>query len=327
MRKLGVKWEPDYWREHNLPDGGCFGYVNGHLVLGKAHHQLIMSNFLYKGWTMEQLFMAPQAWGWFTVNPIQYYDQYFPNMDKMKDWQKESSFVLAQFTSDAGLQMDEEVQKALGAFSAMYHLPARLDTDQRVRGVVEENFATGLRGLDNMEKYFERPEHYYGPDFLGTNPHILHGVPQPPGADWDPEWNENALKPEDAPKEEIPDPSEWKPQKKTPPLTLKGDFSDYKVGDKIKVIYNSLNNIETITHINPHDVHTITEDGQEHVWSQPSSIEKVQPEGYELYGMYDVPGISTKLEYVGPNEAYWLNDELGTKYKVYDTNLIPKWVA
>lgn len=267
MRKLGVKWEPNYWREHNLPDSGCFGYVNGHLVLGKAHHQLIMSNFLYKGWTMEQLFMAPQAWGWFTVNPIQYYDQYFPNKDDMKKWQQESSFVLAQFTSDAGLQMDEEVQAALGAFSSMYHLPARLDVDSKVRGVVEENFATGLRGLDNMEKYLERPEYYYGPDIIGTNPHVLHGVPQPPGAEWDPEWIEEALKPED----------ETQPEPPPKPVT-----------------------------------------------KMPVPVPKNEK---DLYGIYDMPGTDTKLEYVGPGEAYWVNGPLGTKHKVYDLNLIPMWIA
>lgn len=49
-----------------LPQRGCFGFINGNLILGNRHHQEVMFRLINeKGWTWEQLVEAKQVWGWF----------------------------------------------------------------------------------------------------------------------------------------------------------------------------------------------------------------------------------------------------------------------
>lgn len=49
-----------------LPAHGCFGFINGNLILGNRHHQEVMFRLINdKGWTWEQLMDAEQVWGWF----------------------------------------------------------------------------------------------------------------------------------------------------------------------------------------------------------------------------------------------------------------------
>jgi hypothetical protein len=49
-----------------LPAHGCFGFINGNLILGNRHHQEVMFRLIEeKGWTWEQLVDAKQVWGWY----------------------------------------------------------------------------------------------------------------------------------------------------------------------------------------------------------------------------------------------------------------------
>ena len=49
-----------------LPAHGCFGFLNGCLILGNRHHQEVMFRLINdKGWTWEQLIEAKQVWGWY----------------------------------------------------------------------------------------------------------------------------------------------------------------------------------------------------------------------------------------------------------------------
>ena len=188
MIKTSVKWDPDYWQDQGLPSSGCFGYVNGHLILGKGHHQLIMARLISAGWTWEQLMEAEQAWGWYNLENVQYYDGYF-DLDKMKDWQKYSYFVHVMFTSDAGYQNEDAKRGALGAFATMYHLPAREDKSYGSYGVekgMNKEYGSGLKGLQNADKYLADPKKYFE-----NQKKLFQNVPQPPDQDWDPNWEEN----------------------------------------------------------------------------------------------------------------------------------------
>jgi hypothetical protein len=50
-----------------LPNHGCFGFINGCLIVGNRHHQEVMFRLINeKGWTWEQLMNADQVWGWFS---------------------------------------------------------------------------------------------------------------------------------------------------------------------------------------------------------------------------------------------------------------------
>lgn len=187
MYKTAVKWEPDYWQDEGLPSSGCFGFVNGHLILGKGHHQLIMARLISAGWTWEQLMEAEQAWGWYNLEPVSYHEQYF-DIENMKDWQKHSYFVHVMFTSDAGYQNEDAKNGALGAFASMYHIPAKEDKSYGSYGVdknVNKEYGSGLKGLQNADKYLKDPKHYFQ-----NQKKLFQNVPQPPGSEWDPEWEE-----------------------------------------------------------------------------------------------------------------------------------------
>ena len=130
MYKLAVEHDTDYWHEHGLPDDGCFGYIGDTLMLGKFHHQAIMAKLIDAGWTWEDLMESPQAWGWFSVN-------------------SNRGFINLSFTSDAGLQHPEEVEKAKKAFEEKYHLPTRGGAGSK--GVSEESYGRGLRGKQHAD--------------------------------------------------------------------------------------------------------------------------------------------------------------------------------
>lgn len=137
--KESVEYDPTYWQKMNLPTNGAFGYVNYHLILGMGHHQMIMMELINKGWTWEQLMEAPQAWGWFYLNP------YEPPIT-----------MKIRFTSDAGYQMDESMERAKGAFAERYHLPVELMQPGTKQVYNKDNYGSGLSGKGWQQNYKDK---------------------------------------------------------------------------------------------------------------------------------------------------------------------------
>ena len=132
-RTLGAKenwWQEDYGDEdsYDLPQGGTFGFINGHLILAGVHHKAIMSELLNAGWTWDQLMNAEQAWGWFSLRP----------------WaEKEKTTVYVKFVSDSGYQNEKAKGDCVRAFELEYHMPVIVESYQS--GVSNENeYGTGL---------------------------------------------------------------------------------------------------------------------------------------------------------------------------------------
>lgn len=87
-----------------LPQHGCFGYINGNLILGNRHHQEVMFRLINdKGWTWEQLVEAEQVWGWYHVSV---------------------DLGSINFSSDAGTMTGKKVKKAcMDQFGAWFGKP------------------------------------------------------------------------------------------------------------------------------------------------------------------------------------------------------------
>lgn len=86
-----------------LPVHGCFGFLNGHLIIGMRHHQEIMYRLLESGWTWDDLLKADQRWGWFSYSPG----------EGVGD---------LRFSSDAGT-MTADISAVEAAFENLYHAP------------------------------------------------------------------------------------------------------------------------------------------------------------------------------------------------------------
>jgi hypothetical protein len=161
--KLAIKFEPDinYYKEQGLPVGGCFGYIGNQLLIGTKHHQQIMGKLLDAGWDWEDLFTAPQAWGWFGVQDYDYatssYDPY----------------LSVQFSSDAGVQDEGAMGRAKAKLVELYHLPVR--QDQYIKGKErDEDYGKGLRGQDFIQNYEEGGSHHH------LLKKIIGEIPPPP---------------------------------------------------------------------------------------------------------------------------------------------------
>lgn len=109
---VGV-WPQNSWNEIQevglkhpifLPKSGCFGFINGYLILGNRHHQEVMFRLINeKGWTWEQLVDAKQVWGWFHT------------FDKKGD---------VRFSSDAGSMTSKQVKnQCIAEFSEWFGTP------------------------------------------------------------------------------------------------------------------------------------------------------------------------------------------------------------
>jgi len=97
IKELGLK-HPIF-----LPQRGCFGFINGHLIIGNRHHQEVMFRLINeKGWTWEQLVDAEQVWGWFYSH-----DSY--------------GGPTVRFSSDAGTMTSKKVKnKCIAEFSEWF---------------------------------------------------------------------------------------------------------------------------------------------------------------------------------------------------------------
>jgi hypothetical protein len=179
--KLSFQSEPDKLEEfmQTIPKNGCFGYVNGHLILGKGHHQAIMGELMNHGWTWEDLFAVPQAWGWYS---------FISSTDP---------FIELQFTSDAGIQNKDEVRKAGLAFAEKFRIP--ITQSGNPRGILEKGneYGEGLSGKHNIEQYLDEGQ------YSQQNKERIRGeIPPPPGQDFVP-VNQEPLKVKDAKPEDI----------------------------------------------------------------------------------------------------------------------------
>lgn len=171
LLKLGVPWERNYYREHNLPEEGCYGFVNGTLILGIKHHQAIMMKMINAGWTWEQLMSVPQVWGWFGV------DRYGKERDDEDDeWWPTLGI---SFASDSGIMTDEEVMKrAAGAFANLYHMPIEYHTHAGHGVNLEKHeYGKGLRGKDFAQNYLPGGQLHYLMEEIGK-------IPPPPEDDY-----------------------------------------------------------------------------------------------------------------------------------------------
>ena len=107
LEKLGfahaVNWteidELGYSHPLFIPKHGCFGFINGNLILANRHHMEIMYRLMEdKGWTWDDLMNATQVWGWYS-------------------WTGTGDGSVT-FSSDAGIMTSEKVKNAcVKAFS------------------------------------------------------------------------------------------------------------------------------------------------------------------------------------------------------------------
>jgi hypothetical protein len=126
---------------------GAFAYIDGHVIIAHIHHQGIIAALLNKGWTWEDLFEVPQAWGWWRNAPADGADYYDINYHPTEVW--------VRLTSDAGMQTasDEEVIKAVGDTLGLEGIPW---PKQPTRGIENtENYGKGLSGKDNLQNYLD----------------------------------------------------------------------------------------------------------------------------------------------------------------------------
>lgn len=190
--KLGFKYEPDYYIKKGLPNDGCFGIVNGHLVLGVHHHQLIMAKFITAGWTWEQLMNADQAWGWYGVNraiPPWSGDNTKPkefHYDQAEEW----PYITIVFSSDAGLQSETAMSQAKQEFQHLYHLPVKVDKNIKAVNSFSENkeYGSGLHGKDYAQKYLANPETYLQEVTPVPPPPTIPPVKEPKPTPENPHW-------------------------------------------------------------------------------------------------------------------------------------------
>jgi hypothetical protein len=169
--RTAIKFTPDYnyFYEKGLPNSGCFGYIGNHLIIGTKHHQQIMAKLMDAGWTWEDLFTAPQAWGWFEASDGEVYNY------ETGEYEKNNPFMSISFSSDAGVQDDEAVGRAKAKFAELYHLP--VVSGEGVSGRLrsqEENYGRGLRGRDFMDNYEE------GGSLHKLLDKIIGDIPPPP---------------------------------------------------------------------------------------------------------------------------------------------------
>lgn len=147
-------WQPPV----GIPHHGCFGYIDGNLVIGTRHHQAIMAELLANGWTWEHLMFAPQVWGWFTL-------QYSPGQEP---------HLSLSFVSDAATMNEEAAEPCKQEFAKVFNVPS-------AKGSWESN------GGDVKARYGDR--YNYGGDFDshygdGDNPQVIYTeitpIPDPP---------------------------------------------------------------------------------------------------------------------------------------------------
>lgn len=106
------KAEHPEWENYNpgVPHHGCFGFLNGHLILGAGHHQAIMAMLLDGGWTWQELFEATQVWGWYTINAMDFDSPWF-DPDEFYE-----PSVSVSFVSDAAIMQEEAAEACVEAF-------------------------------------------------------------------------------------------------------------------------------------------------------------------------------------------------------------------
>lgn len=176
MERIGLKLKGDWWtvwKERDLPQQGCFGYIGGELLIGQAHHQQIMGALQNNGWDWSDLFSAPQAWGWFNVKVQSGWD----SATQEFTYDFPTTHLELMFTSDAGIMDDEMVQAAGGEFARLYNMPVKQTalSGSRNRERINENaYGEGLRGKHNVDSY--KPD---GRNFHRTKD-VMGNIPEPP---------------------------------------------------------------------------------------------------------------------------------------------------
>lgn len=149
------------WARYRVPEklsgNGCFGFVDGHLMLGNRHHQAIMARLLGNGWTWEDLMTAEQIWGWYYVqSPTTGYEG--------------PPKVVLDFVSDAAYLHRGAVLPCKKAFKELFKVKSCVGAFSRNRGDVSE------RGHGDYGGDFDR---HYGRADLKAVRGVLEATPVP----------------------------------------------------------------------------------------------------------------------------------------------------
>lgn len=169
-RYIGV-WPQNSWNEIQelgfqhpvfLPKRGCFGFINGNLIIGNRHHQEVMYRLINdKGWTWEQLMEAKQVWGWF----YNYGEDLFGEGN-------DPGTGTVRFSSDAGTMTSKKVKKdCIKTFEEWFNCP--FTEAEGYGGKNKDNY-----GGDFEEKY-GKPGNWTGYKVEYDNT-IITPLPDPP---------------------------------------------------------------------------------------------------------------------------------------------------
>jgi hypothetical protein len=145
MSKFTPEERKAEWASYKPPVGvsgyGCFGFVNGHLILGKHHHQAIMAHFIANGWTWEDLMTAEQIWGWYSLS---YGHNEKPRVD-------------LNFVSDAAYLHRDAVKPCKAAFKKLFGVTQVTGLFSKNGGDVVKRHGTDYGG-DYDRHYKDHPD-------------------------------------------------------------------------------------------------------------------------------------------------------------------------
>lgn len=139
-----------------LPNSGCFGFINGNLILGNRHHQEVMYRLISeKGWTWDQLINAEQCWGWYSAG---------------------ISSGSVRFSSDAGTMTSKKVKEACRKTFEEWYGKTFKETPG-YGGKSKANYG------GNMEMKYGKPGAWKPGTYTNAKNSIISPLPDPPKED------------------------------------------------------------------------------------------------------------------------------------------------
>lgn len=138
------------------PTHGCFGFVDGNLIIGNRHHQEIMALLIDKGWTWTDLMEAEQIWGWYSVC--------------------KGASVKVNFVSDAAFLHKAAAKKCRKAFSELFDLPCE-GKYKLNNGDVKQRHPGLEYGGDYDRHYAEGSDSL---KWVKEHPTVISDIPDPP---------------------------------------------------------------------------------------------------------------------------------------------------
>lgn len=153
----------------SIPSHGCFGFLNGHLILGNRHHQEIMNRLIEDaGWTWDDLMSADQVWGWYDAG----------------------SHGNVRFASDAGIMSSEDTKDAcVKAFGTLWQNEIKFNQDAGGYDIKDKGYNPDKKSTSKDIKGYGGAYHKnYGAGgnkkgWEGTINYDITPLPLPPGAE------------------------------------------------------------------------------------------------------------------------------------------------